>query len=774
MRVRIERVALGLCLALPLGGAYAAQAAAPAHWDVIDRYCIDCHNTTDWAGSLSLEGMDSASMVGEAQIWEKVVRKMRTGMMPPPGKPRPERARLDAFSGEIETRLDAAAKIRPDPGGKSLHRLNRTEYRNAIRDLLAYDVDVGTMLPADDSAEGFDNIADVLAVSPTLIQAYVSAAMKVSRAVVGDPAMAPVLVKFGTPGGAAQREHIEGLPLGTRGGLRVTYNFPLDGEYEFRIGAGAAFRLSGPEGGVPPKLDVTIDDVQVQVQDPRRFRINVKAGPRTLGIALVEQSRSAGVDDLYARALARADNVDSVTIQGPFNATGPGDTPSRRAVFSCVPRDAAGDADCARHILARLAGRAFRQPLAEANPVVDGLLKFYEEGRTQGGFETGIQRGLARILVDPRFLYRVESDRPDLPEGAVYRISDLELASRLSFFLWSSIPDEALLATAAAGHLSEPRVLEREVRRMLADSRANALVENFAGQWLNLRELSNTQPLDREFDDTLRKSMEQETQRLFASVASGNRSVLELLDADYTFLDERLARHYGIEGVRGSYMRRVALPADSPRRGLLGQASILTVTSVGNRTSPVKRGAWVMESLLGAHVPQPPPGVEADLKDNAPAALTHSVRERLETHRANPTCAACHQIMDPIGFAMENFDLLGRWRDTDAGGPVNARDRLIDGTAVDGVRDLRMALVTYRDAFATNVSEKLLTYALGRRLEYYDQPAVRRIAHEAARGGYRFNDLVLGVINSAPFQMKSRKVSGEAANTPLQAVSESR
>ena len=752
-RVTAVSTAIGLYLALA-GGACAAQGAPPAGWDLLDRYCVECHNTTDWAGSLSLEELEPAGIPAEGLVWEKAVRKMRTGMMPPPGKPRPDRARLDRLAGDIEKRLDQAASQHPNPGSKSLHRLNRLEYRNAIRDLLAYDADVATLLPADDSAEGFDNMADVLAVSPTLIQAYVAAAMKISRGAVGDTGMAPVLMKFAGPGGSAQREHIEGLPLGTRGGLRVTYNFPVDGEYEFRISAGGGFRFAGPAGGPPPKLDVTLDDQPVTAEDPRRFRLSVKAGPRTVGVALVEQSRSDGVDDLYARAQPRIDNVDSLTIQGPFNATGAGDTPSRRAVFICQPGDASSEAPCARQILARLAGKAWRQPLTASDPAVGNLMQSYAEGRRTAGFEQGIERALARILVDPRFLFRVEADRPDLPPGSAFPISDLELASRLSFFLWSSIPDDELVAVAAAGRLSEPRVLEREVRRMLADPRASALVENFAGQWLNLRELRNTQPLDREFDDTLRNSMERETQMLVASIASGNRSVLELLDAEYTFLDERLARHYGIDGVLGSYMRRVALPADSPRRGLLGQGSILTVTSVGNRTSPVKRGAWIMESLLGAHVPQPPPGVEADLKENTAGGRPSSVRERMEQHRSNATCASCHQVMDPMGFALENFDLLGRWRDTDGGAPVNARDQLVDGTVVDGVQDLRAVLVSRSDSFVTGFSEKLLTYALGRRLEYYDQPAVRRIVQQSARDDHRFNAIVLGIVNSVPFRMK--------------------
>lgn len=724
---------------------------------------MKCHNTVDWAGGLMLESLDPGAIPADAQMWEKVVRKMRTGMMPPPGEPRPERGTIDAFSRELETHLDASARQHPNPGSKSLHRLNRTEYANAIRDLLAVEVDASSLLPADDAVEGFDNIADVLSVSPTLIQSYVSAAMKISRLAVGDRAMAPTLVRYRAPSGA-QREHVEGLPLGTRGGMRFTHNFPLHGEYEFRITTVDRAKLGGGSSDWPSgRVEMTLNGAPVQMTDPRQFRINVPAGPQTLTIAMFDTLRTDGVDDLYARAAPQHDDVDYVTIQGPFNPGGPGDTPSRRAIFVCQPNDAAAEAPCAKRILTRLASKAFRRPLQPSDPAVDTLLAFYTESREKGGFEAGIQQALSRILVDPQFLYRIESERPDLPDGSIYRVSDVELASRLSFFLWSSLPDDALLKTASEGKLSDRRELERQVRRMLADPRARALTENFAGQWLHLRDLDNAQPLDRDFDDNLRDSFARETRMLFASILEEDRSIVELLDTDYTFLNERLAKHYGIDNVRGTYMRRVALAEDSPRRGLLGQGSILTVTSVGNRTSPVIRGAWVMESLLGAPVPQPPPGVETDLTEDPNATKATSVRERLEMHRANPTCASCHQIMDPIGFSLENFDLIGRWRHMDAGMPVNTKDQLADGTAVNGVGDLRAALLSRADSFVTNVSEKLLKYALGRRLEHYDQPAVRKIVEDSRRDGYRFTSLVLGVVNSVPFQMRTKP---EAAAQP--------
>jgi hypothetical protein len=745
----------------------AAEAAAPEtpssqdwpkHWEVLEKYCVDCHNTTDWAGGVAFDAMSPATLSDDADVWEKAVRKLRTGMMPPAGKPRPQRAVLDDFASELATRLDATGAAHPQPGGKSLHRLNRTEYANAIRDILAYDIDVTTLLPADDAAEGFDNIADVLSVSPTLIQSYISAAMKISRWTVGDRSMAPTLTKYSAPEGLSQQEHIEGLPLGTRGGIRFTHNFPLDAEYEFRVSAGSGFRFAGPAGGPEPALDVTLNGAPIEVKDAHKFRIPVAAGPQTLTFALIDRRHWAGVDDLYAKQGGRRDDFENVVINGPYNVTGLGDTPSRRALFVCHPADSASEDSCARKILTHLATRAFRRPVNEGDAEVDALMQFYAAGRKQGGsFESGIQQGVARVLADPQFLYRIESERTELADGAVYRISDIELASRLSFFLWSSVPDDTLIQLASANRLSEPKVLEQQVRRMLDDPRADALVKNFGGQWLHLRELRAAQPADREFDENLREAMQHETEMLLGQIMREDRSLIELLDADYTFVNERLARHYGIPNVRGSYMRLVSLPQDSPRRGLLGQASILTVTSVGDRTSPVVRGSWVMENLMGAPVPRPPPGVETDLNTTAAVTAPTTLRARLERHRADKTCAACHQIMDPIGFSMENFDLVGRWRDRDGGLPVDATGKLVDGTPLAGVQDLRRALLARSDSFVTSATEKMLMYALGRRIEAFDQPAIRQIVHDAHRESYRFSALVLGVVNSAPFQFKTKK-----------------
>jgi hypothetical protein len=721
---------------------------------LLDRYCIGCHNDAERAGDMSLERLSTDAVASHADVWEGVVRKVRTGFMPPSGEPRPPPALLDRFATALERRLDAAAAAAPNPGAKGIARLNRAEYANAVRDLLSYDARAFVdTLPTDDSIQGFDNIAAALTVSPTLIESYVNVAMKVSRAAVGERSLGPTQVTYEVPGDLSQVAHIDGLPLGTRGGLRFTHTFPLDATYELRVRARGAGALSGQRFCPPPKIDVTLDGRPLVVENPSAIRLRVAAGPRALTVALLDERRCEGVNELYG-VYSPGGAVQSVEIHGPFDATGPGDTPSRNAIFACRPASNDEETTCARSILARLATRAYRRPLGEDAAAVDTLVSFYEQGRLGGDFETGIQHAIARLLVDPRFLYRSEAVPDGVAPGEVYRLGGVELASRLSFFLWSSLPDDELLAVASADALHEPAALERQVRRMLADSRSAALVENFAGQWLKLRELRAALPQDANFDANLRDAFRRETELLFESVIRDDRSVLDLLDAPYTFMNERLANHYGIPGVRGSYMRHVELGESSQRRGLLGHGSLLTATSVANRTSPVVRGQWLVENLLGAAVPPPPPGVEVDLSEESAPPEAKTLRQRMERHRSDPVCASCHGLIDPFGFALENFDLVGRWRDAEGGEPIDASAVLIDGTVIDGPADLRRALLARSDVFVTALTEKLMTYALGRILEPHDLPAVRQVVASASAEDYRFSALVLGIARSVPFQMQ--------------------
>jgi hypothetical protein len=733
--------------------------AIPGAQALLDRYCLTCHNERMKAGGLLLNQLDIEQAGRDPHAWEKVVRKLRTGMMPPSGVPRPDRSTLDRFTSQLEARLDRAAAARPNPGTPGLHRLNRAEYANAVRDLLDLPVDATSLLPGDDSSEGFDNIANVLSVSPALMQAYVAAAAKISRLAVGDMTTGPGNTTYTAPRGLSQAEHREGLPLGTRGGILVQHVFPLDAEYEIRIGrAGAGFGL--PAVGGDEALEITLNGERLRLFErtiPRDLTITIPAGPQTIGVAIVRQRNARGVDDLFSELAASA-GVQSLTINGPLNPTGPGDTPSRRRIFVCRAADPREEAPCARRILTGLASRAFRRPVTATDPTLDILMGFYDTGRKLRGFETGIQYALARVLVDPQFIYRFEREPANLAEGAAYRISDVELASRLSFFLWSSSPDDELLQVAGVGRLRDPVVLEQQTRRLLADPRARALVDNLAGQWLLVREVDNVSPSTKQFDGNLRYAFTRETELLFATIVREDRSVLDLIGADFTFVDERLARHYGIPNVRGSRFRRVTLQGDV-RRGLLGHGSLLTATSVGNRTSPVKRGKWILENILGAPVPSPPPGVETNLEETtATGAGPTSLRQRLERHRANPSCASCHAVMDPIGFSLENFDLVGAWRDVDGGAPVNTAARLADGTVLSGPASLRRALLDRPDAVVGTATEKLLTYALGRRVEYFDMPAVRSVVRNAAVDHYRFSALVVGIVKSVPFQMKRKEV----------------
>jgi hypothetical protein len=700
--------------------------------------------------------MDPRNVDGHAETWEKVVRKLRTGLMPPQGAPSPPASARQTFTTSLEAALDAAAARRLDPGAPLLHRLNRTEYANAIRDLLSLDIDVSALLPPDDSTAGFDNISDVLGVSPALIEGYVAAATKISRLALGDSSIGVDRVVYRVPSDMSQDAYVEGLPLGTRGGLVVRHLFPLDAEYEVQIGSGGGGRGAAPAGGGRGSGPyVALDGERLTVQGRGATRIKVTAGPHTIAAASIPGPRTAGADGVFS-VDTRTPGITQISINGPFNATGPGDTLSRRRLLICTPAAAADEEPCARRILATLLTRAYRRPITPTSAEVTTPLEFYRAGRKEGTFDNGIRRALARVLVDPAFLFRFEREPAGIAAGTAYRLSDLELASRLSFFLWSSLPDDTLIDLAARGGLKDPRALEQQVRRMLADPRADALVSSFAGQWLHLRELKNVRPESDSFDGNLRASMQKETELLFRTILQDDRSIIDFLDADFTFVDERLARHYGIPDIRGSRMRRVALPANSPRRGLLGHGSVLTLTSAANRTSPVTRGKWVLENVLGAPPPQPPPGVETNLEKDAEAVKVTSLRQRLEQHRASPACASCHRLIDPIGLALENFDHTGGWRSTDGGAAIDASGQLADGTKVDGPDALRRALLARSDVFVTVVAEKLLTYAVGRSLRAEDMPAVRAIVRGAAPGGYRFSAMILEVVRTPQFQMRTK------------------
>ena len=779
-------------------GQQAATGASTPQQALLDRYCVTCHNQRLRIAGLTLDTVDVTDAGAHPEIWEQVVRKLRAGAMPPSPRPRPDAATYAAFTVWLETELDQAAAARPDPGRTDVfHRLNRNEYRNVIRDLLALDVDVAEMLPADDGSYGFDNIAGVLGMSPTLLERYLAAAKKISRLAVGRPVPSPTAETVRLATDLTQNERVDGLPFGTRGGTRFPFTFPEDAEYAFRVRLGRDASGTLKTFDTPHRLEVSLDGEplatfvvgepapdgverrsseyrdylarQRGTDDGWEIRVPVTAGPHTIQVTF-HQKTSAYAETLrqpFLRpytSITGGDTryqpyVGSVTIAGPFEASGarPVDgTPSRRRVLLCQPTvgDTDAEARCARQIFSTLARRAYRRPVTERDLGV--LLEFFNDGRVDGGFEGGIELGLRRLLASPEFLFRVERDPVGLEPGTPYRVSDLELASRLSFFLWSSLPDDELLAAAIDGSLHQPDVLETQFRRMLADTRAHALVENFAGQWLYLRNVPALTPDEDRFPDfgeALRQAFQRETELFFESMLQEDRSVLEFLTADYTFVNERLARHYGIPNIYGSNFRRIELPDDT-RRGLLGHGSILTATAYPTRTSPVLRGKWVLENLLGTPPPLPPPNVPS-LEETTEAGRTLSMREAMEQHRANPVCASCHRLMDPPGFALEQFDAVGRYRTrNESNMPIDASGVLPDGTAFEGVAGLREALLGRPDLFVTTLTEKLLTYALGRGVEHYDAPAVRAITRAAAPDGYRFSSLILGVIKSPPFQMR--------------------
>src|SRR5262245_59782210 len=758
-----------------------AASASPVspHKALLTRYCVSCHNGRLKSGGLALDAIDVDRVIDHPEVWERVVRKLRARAMPPaaPGRARPDEAGYDSFAAYLENALDHAPA---DPGRPdTFHRLNRTEYQNAVRDLLALDLDAASLLPADDASHGFDNV-NVGALSPTLLDRYLAAAQKVSRLAVGGAVRSPGAVTVVLPADLTQDDSFEDLPYGTRGGTTFRHTFPLNADYTFQIRL-TRDRNENFEGlSEPQDVEIAIDGARLKVfsiaarqprgqEDPERdapadagmvLTVPVTAGPHVVSVAFIKK---ASVLSEAARQPFRADYngrtqaaIFSVSVAGPFNAEGAGDTPSRRRIFSCRPAKPADEAPCAKAIVTSLARRAYRRAATDED--VQELLTFYKEGRADGApFESGIEMAVRAVLASPEFLFRIERDPAGIAPNTVYRLGDVALASRVSYFLWSSMPDDTLLDLAARGKLSDPAVLHQQVRRMLADSRSETLVTNFAEQWLYLRNLRASSPdvrLFPNFDDNMRQAFRRETELFFESIKNEDRSVLNLLRANYTFVNERLAKHYGIPYVYGSHFRRVELPANGPRGGLLGQASILTVTSYGNRTSPVQRGKWVLDNLMGMPPPPPPPGVPP-LKDAAAAGKVLSMRERMEEHRANPACASCHRIMDPVGLSTENFDAVGRWRvKSESGEQVDASGGLPDGSTFDGVVGLKRALLRNPEVFVSTMTEKLMTYALGRGLDYYDEPSVRAILRNARAGDYKFSSIILGIVDSTPFRMR--------------------
>ncbi len=731
-----------------------AQQLSSAQWDTLQTYCTKCHNLDDFFGGFAIDTLTPADVHKDAALWEKIVRKLRGGMMPPPENPRPPQRELTALVSNLESALDKADALHPNPGAVMLHRMNRNEYANAVRDLLALPVRGADLMPADDSSAGFDNIATALSLSPALMQSYVTAAAKISRLAVGDVSASAAITNFQPPNGVSQSVHVQGLPVGTRGGMSVQHVFPLDADYEFTIRRLGANNFNLPAIGLKDPMEVSIDGERVallEADKPPRIKLHVSAGARTIQIAFLHSAPEQEVDDMYS-IHANSASIAGFELNGPLNVSGLGNTASRKKIFVCMPHETAEESVCAKQILSTMAARAWRAPADDA--AVDDLMGFYQQGHAVRGFEAGVQYALARILVDPRFVYRFEKEPEKIASGQSYPLDGFELASRLSFFLWSSIPDDALLKAASASELSKPAQLQTQTDRMLADPRANALVENFAAQWLSLRVLDTINPTSTEYDGTLRESMKRETELLFTSILREDRSVLDLLNADYTFVDERLARHYGIPNIQGSRFRKVKV-TDENRRGLLGHASILTLTSAPNRTSPVKRGQWILDNVLGTPPPPPPPGVEVKLdQPAAPGVAPTTMRQRMEQHRANPSCAACHGMIDPIGFALENFDSIGKWRNSAAGQPINAASKLWDGTPVDGATSLRNILMTKSENFVEVVTEKLLAYGLGRKVEYYDMPTVRAIVRAAKRDNYKLSSLIKGVVASPAFQQR--------------------
>jgi hypothetical protein len=783
---------------------------SPSH-PLLKRYCVSCHNERLKTAGLALDSLNVARVTDAPDVWEMVVRKLRGGMMPPIGQPRPNRAAIDELASYLESELDRAALARPNPGRVPVHRLNRAEYTNAIRDLLALEIDGRTLLPADEVGHGFDNIAGHLTLSPALLERYMSAARRISRLAVGDPTIGPGYTSnvYSVPISMTQNDRMsEELPFGSRAGLAVRHHFPLDGEYRFRVKLKKSvyeyvvnldeahdldvrldglrvqrFRVGGLRAGKPAPVSFSgtfmaaggsgfptqaWDDYRTSADANLLVTANVTAGTHTVGVSFISRTwapegvlqpplREYGATVTETTDTASAPEgpgLESITIDGPYDASGPGQTASRTRVFACQPAAGRDEERCAGQILLALARRAFRRPVDLRD--VAPLVRFYQQGRAAGGFERGIEAAVERLLIDPEFLFRIERAPETVAAGGVYPLSDVALASRLAFFLWSSIPDDELLDLAERGRLSDPRVLDQQIRRMLADDRSRALVQNFFGQWLQLRGVQGQAPdpnLFPEFDENLREAFARETDLFLEAQLREDRPVLELVAADYTYLNERLARHYQIANVSGSRFRRVRLP-DDRRGGLLGMGSVLMVTSYGNRTSPVLRAKWLLENLLGTPPPPPPGDVPPFPPETGENGAPRSVRERLVQHRRNPACSGCHAPMDPLGLALENFDAVGKWRTLEANAPIDASGVLVDGTSFSGPAELRRALLDRRDQIVRTIAEKLLTYAIGRGLEPYDAPVVRRIARAAAPDGYRWSALVREIVASTPFRLR--------------------
>jgi len=752
----------------------------------MEEHCVDCHVGDDAPADLQLDqlGFDVAT-VENSQVWEGIARKLRTRQMPPPEMPRPSEESYHAMLSILESALDKAAAENPNPGRTdTFRRLTRTEYQNAVRDLLDLDVDVASQLPVDEVSHGFDNVT-VADLSPTLLNRYISSAQKISRLAIGRPPRFPDVATVRVRPDVTQEDHVEGLPIGTRGGVAIAHVFPQDGEYEIQVRLTRdrdehveglkephefellldrerirLFTVKPPEGRADPS-DPYNEPTHENVDRHLKARIAVTAGQHVLGATFIRSGSSLleskrqplNVHFNMYRHPRLTPAVYQVTITGPFAATGPGDTPSRRKIFVRRPTGVDDEEDCAKDILSSLMRQAFRRPIDDED--LAGPLALFRQACERDGFEAGVEMALASILTSPHFLFRIEQQPDGVAPGRIYRISDVELASRLSFFLWSSIPDDELLDLAERGELRDKEVLKKQVERMLADKRSTALVENFGGQWLYLRNLESSTPdmrLFPDFDDNLRQAMRRETELFLASVIREDHSVLDFLKSDYTYLNERLAKHYGVPHVYGSRFRRVALSPDSKRGGLLRNASVLTVTSYATRTSPVIRGKWILENLLGTPPPPPPDNVPP-LKDNTVAANL-SVRERLAEHRANTACASCHDLIDPVGLSLENFDAVGRWRELEEDKPIDAAGGLPDGSVFTGVDGLEQGLLDRPEIFVGTMTEKLLTYALGRGVEHYDAPAVRKIVRVAKSDDFRFSSLILGIVNSTPFQMR--------------------